>query len=402
MDDAWVPDTSGAALEDRGLFPDLEAFAYLNHAAISPPSTEVRRAVQAVLDTYARRGVGAFGAWRAQRERLRARLAGLVGAAPEDLALVSSTTRSVVDVALCFPWVPGDRVLCLRGEFPTNVTPWQRAAETFDLELTFLDVADFATDEGLAKLDAELDRGLRLVAVSAVEFQTGLRMPVEAIAARCRDAGAQVFVDAIQAVGVVPVDVARWGVDYLGCGSHKWLMGLEGAGFLYVKPGRAEALVPRVAGWLSHEDPLTFLFEGPGHLRYDRPIRPEPTFLESGAMNGAGFAALEASVAQIEALGTEAIFAHVQRYHDALEPALRDRGFASERSEDPSRRSGILALRPPDGVDLGALVRALGERGVACTMPDGRLRFAPHWPNALAEVPRVIEALDGALAEARA
>jgi selenocysteine lyase/cysteine desulfurase len=399
--DRWEPDPARARLGDRSLFPDLEAFAYLNHAAISPPSTEVRRAVDTLLADYARRGVAAFGGWRDQRERLRARLARLIGASPDDLAFVSSTTRSVVDVALCFPWKPSDRVLCLRGEFPTNVTPWQRAAETFDLELVFLDASDFATDAGLAKLDAELERGLTLVAVSAVQFQTGLRMPVEAIARRCRAAGAQVFVDAIQAVGAVPVDVRAWGVDYLGCGSHKWLMGLEGAGFVYVRPERAPELVPRVAGWLSHEEPLSFLFEGEGNLRYDRPIRADPTFLESGAINGAGFAALEASVALIEGIGADAIFAHVSRYHDALEPALVERGFDSERSPDPSRRSGILALRPPRDVDLPALWRALNGRGVACTIPDGRLRFAPHWPNALDEVPGVIEALDESLAEVR-
>ena len=79
----------------------------------------------------------------------------------------------------------------------------------------------------------------------------------------------------------------------------------------------------------------------------------------------------------------------------ALEPALVSRGFASERH--PTQRSGILSVRPPPEVDLGGLWRGLGEHGVACSIPDGRLRFAPHWPNALDEVPRVIEALDRCL-----
>lgn len=397
----WQPDPGGARLGDRMLFPDLDAIAYLNHGAISPPSVEVRRAVNALLETYARRGVEAFGVWRAQRERLRGRLARLVGGQPEDVALVPSTTQSVVNVAMCFPWRAGDRVICLRGEFPTNVTPWQRAAETFGLELVFLEVEDFRTEEGLAKLDAELSRGVRLVAVSAVQFQTGLRMPVEAIAARARARGAEVFVDAIQACGVVPVDVEAWGVDYLGCGSHKWLMGLEGAGFLWVKKERQAALVPRLAGWLSHEEPLSFLFEGEGHLRYDRPIRPEPTFLEGGAINGAGFAALEASVALIERIGVPHVFAHVQGYHDALEPGLRERGFESERGAE-GQRSGILSVRPPEGVDVIALAAHLNARRVAVTTPDGRLRFAPHWPNDVAEVPEVLDALDDAISEMRA
>lgn len=399
--DRWVPAPAAARLGDRSLFPDLRAFAYLNHAAVSPPSTEVRRAVDVILADYAAYGVGAFGRWREQRERLRCRIASLIGAAGDEIAFVPSTTRSIVDIALCFPWQAGDRVLCMRGEFPTNVTPWQRASETFDLDLVFVDADDFATDRGFEALDAELERGLALVAVSAVQFQTGLRMPVEEIARRCHAAGAQVFVDGIQAVGMLPVDVTAWGIDYLGCGSHKWLMGLEGAGFVYIRAERAAQLVPRVAGWLSHEEPLSFLFEGPGHLRYDRPIRAEATLLESGAINAVGFAALEASLALIEGLGPDAIFAHVSRYHDLLEPGLVERGFVSARHPERARRSGILALRPPPNVSLPRLWRALGARGVECTMPDGWLRFAPHWPNAHDEVPRVLEALDASLAEAR-
>ena len=393
----WEPDVSLARLADRALFPELEAFAYLNHAAVSPASSEVQRAVATIASDVARRGMGSIHRWRAQRERLRGRLAKLIGAEPSDLAFVASTTQSVIDVAWCFPWVRGDRVLCLRGEFPTNVTPWQRAAETFGLELVFLDADAFGTQDGLDQLERELRVGLRLVAVSAVEFQTGLAMPIAAIVERAHAAGAQVFVDAIQACGVVPIDVRESGVDYLGCGSHKWLMGLEGAGFLYVKEERQRELVPRLAGWLSHEDPVRFLFEGAGHLRYDRPIRTDPAFLEAGALNGIGFVALAAALAPIEAIGVAAIFEHVQRYHEALEPALVERGFQSERSPDPARRSGSLCVRPPAGVELSRLMAALGERGVACTTPDGRVRFSPHWPNDLAEVPRVIEALDAAL-----
>lgn len=390
----WTPDTSRVRIGTRSLFGDLEPFAYLNHAAISPPSAEVRRAVEAVLEDYATiGGVPAFVGWRDQRERLRERLARLIGAKPAELALMPSTTRAVVDAALSLPWKPGDRIVCLRGEFPTNVTPWQQAARTFDLEVVMLDVGDFRTDAGLERLDAELAKGARLVAVSAVQFQTGLRMPLAEMAAAAHAAGAELFVDAIQAIGVVPFDVRALDVDYVACGSHKWLMGTEGAGFLFVREGRQ--LVPRTAGWLSHEDALRFLFEGPGHLRYDRPLKSDPTLFESGAINALGFAALEASVAAIESIGVEGIFEHVQRYHDALEPALIDRGFTSERHA--TLRSGILSAVPPEGTDLSQLVKSLGALGVAVSQPDGRLRFAPHWPNALSEVPRVVRALDTCL-----
>lgn len=384
------------ALGDRSAFPDLAPFAYLNHCGVSPPSTWVREAVAASLTDYASHGAGAFPRHIAQRDRLRARLAALIGAAPADIGLSPGTSAGLMDVALCLPWRANDRILCFQGEFPANVTPWQRAAATFDLRLDLLPLEGFADGSGLglARVEDELRRGARLVAVSAVQFQTGIRMPIEALGELCRRYDAELAVDAIQALGVVPMEHLAPHVDYVVSGGHKWMMGLEGAGFVYAHPARAPALRPVVAGWLSHEDPIRFLFEGAGHLRYDRPIRARADRVEIGVSNAVGCVALEAALGPIAALGVPDIFAHVQRYHDALEAGLLERGYTSYRAEDPSARSGILSVRPRPGQVLAPLQSALAARGIAMSTPDGVLRFGPHWPNALDEVPRVLAALD--------
>ena len=391
--------TFTAKLGDRDLFPDL-ASVYFNHASISPPSLAVRRAVMGVLDDYAAHGAGSFGKWSAQRGRLRDKLARLVGARAEDVALMPNTTRGVSDVALCFPWSRGDRVILFEGEFPANVTPWLRAAEAFGLQIAWIPVADFLASEeqGLASLTRELAQGARLVAVSAVEFQNGLRMPIAAMARMAHAAGAELFVDAVQACGVVPIDVVADDIDYLASGSHKWLMGPEGCGFLYVSPKRIEALRPNVAGWLSHEDPIGFLVRGPGLLRYDRPIRRRADLFEGGNVNTAGLAGLEAAVDLIQQIGPNAIFAHVNVILDALEPELVDRGFVSLRSADPRQRSGALSARPPAGISVIDLARELSARGVSCSTPDGLLRFSPHWPNSVDQVREVVACLDASLA----
>ncbi len=374
----------------------------MNHGAISPPSLAVRRAVMGALDDYARRGAAAVGRWLTQRASLRSKLGALIGARGEDVALMPNTTRGVVDIALCLPWRRGDRVVLFDGEFPANVTPWQRVAELFGLTIAWVPVAAFREREelGLALLDEELGRGARLVAVSAVEFQTGLRMPIEAIAARCHAAGAEIFVDAVQAVGAVPIDAVASGIDYLAAGSHKWLMGPEGCGMLYVRPDRAEALVPNVAGWLSHEDPVAFLVRGPGLLRYDRPIPKRATIFEGGNMSTAGFAGLEASVDLLTSLGVPAIHAHVNHILDALEEGLVARGFTSLRARAPAQRSCTLSVAPPNDVSAVDLHRRLGARGVACSIPDGLLRFTPHWPNDVGLVARVLSAVDESLRQA--
>lgn len=394
------PASPAPAFGSRALFPDLGARVYLNHAGLSPAALPVRAAVTAVLDDLAARGAGAFLDWMAQRERLRSRLGALVGAPTEAIALTGGTSRGLLDVSSCIEWRGGDRIIGFAGEFPANVTPWQRAARARGLHLDLLPLEGFAdgSGDGLSRVEAALRQGdVALVAVSAVQFQTGLRMPLAALGALCRRFDALLCVDAIQAAGAVPLDMAAESVDILATGTHKWLMGLDGFGFAAIGPRAMARMQPRVAGWLSHEDPVRFLFEGPGELRYDRPIRRRADFLEVGAWPTVGFAALEAAVDMLESLGVGAIHAHIQSWHDALEPGLLARGFESMRAAGPAGRSGLLCVRPPPHLPHGALHQGLEARGIACANPDAHLRFSPHWPNHGGEVPAVLDALDATI-----
>ncbi len=149
-----------ARLGSRELFPDLEARAYLNHAAMSPLSVAVRDAMARFVDDHARKGLGALFTWFDQRRRLREKLASFIGADASEVAFVTSTTEGIVDIALFFPSERGERVIVLEGEFPTNVTPWQQAARRHELELVMLSAAEFREDEdrALEKLEKELER----------------------------------------------------------------------------------------------------------------------------------------------------------------------------------------------------------------------------------------------------
>ena len=385
-----------AILGDRTLFPDLRSRAYLSHAAISPVSVPVRAAVVRALADYASQGMGAYTAYASQRKRLKVKLESLIGAEPGSIAFVPNTTSGVSDIALCFPYEPGDRVVVFDGEFPANVTPWQRAGELFQLKLLFLPAREYLDrqDDALVRLEKILQAERpRLVCVSAVQFQTGYRMPLEEIGRRCRVFDAELFVDGIQACGAVPLDVRAQCIDYMSVGSHKWLMGVEGAGFVYVAPGKMRNLRLHVAGWLSHERAAEFLFAGPGHLCYDRPLRASVDAFEGATQNLLGLVALEAGLDLIQKLGVENIWVHANRYLDILEAGLLDRGFVSYRASDPRARSCILGVAQP-GADCVRLHRGLVARDIACSVPDGILRFAPHWPNSADEVSEVLGALD--------
>ncbi|MEA5445955.1 aminotransferase class V-fold PLP-dependent enzyme [Gammaproteobacteria bacterium AB-CW1] len=390
---------SRAALGNRALFPELRFDVYANHGSVSPLSEPVQAAVNEVLSAQAREGMGIFPAEVERRERVREQFASLIGATGEDIGLVANTSAGVLAIAHSLPWRRGDRVLVFRGEFPTNVTPWQQAARRLGLELVWMDAEDFRLDRvaAMEQFEQHLAEGIRLVAVSAVQFTTGQLMPLEEMGESCRRHGSELFVDAIQALGIVPLDVKRMGIDYLACGSHKWLMGPEGVGFVYIAPQRTDQLEPNLAAWISHEDAFEFLTGAAETLRYDRPIRRGARMLESGTFNNLGCAGLEASIGLIQSLGVTHIFEHVQAWHDGLEPALQARGFESARMTDPAGRSGILSLQPPDNRAAAEWAGELGERGISCASPAGWLRFTPHWPNPATETERVIRAVDSIL-----
>ena len=385
-----------------GWFEDLRPFAYLNHAAVSPHSAPLRVAVNAGMGAYAAEGIGGFGATLARRNALRGRLAGLVGGGADEVAFVPNTTAGVITIAQSIRWRPGDRVVLFHGEFPANTTPWQLAAKQYDLALAWgpLDAFERSLDEGLSALEHELTRGVRLVAVSAVQFRSGLAMPLRAMAERCHAHGAELFVDGIQALGGTPLHVDM-GFDYLAAGGHKWLMGVEGAGLLYVRRERMATLEPRLAGWLGHEHAFDFLTRGPGHLHYDAPLRTDAEVFEPGTLNLLGYEALGAGIIPAEVLGVAAIHGHVNAYLDELEAGLVGLGFRSLRSAARSGRSTILSLLPPSGVDPIRLHAALGARSVVCGLPDGVLRFSPHFYNHAREIPGVLDAARAALADCR-
>jgi len=386
------------------LFPDLKSRVYWAFAAIAPLAMPVRVAVDGWLARLACEGAPAFAAGLEARERLRAELAGLLGGEPSSYGLLHGTTAGFVALAQSLRWRPGDRIALFDDEFPANTVPWREAAHSHRLGIDVIALAPFATapERGLANLEASLRRGgTRLVAVSAVEFQTGLALPLREIGEVCHRYGALLVVDAIQAAGIIPLDLPALGVDLAIGGAHKWLLGTDGAGWIYVAPSVRDQIGTAMAGWLSFAGGPRFLFE-PGRLHDKREYAPAPQIFEGGSTSTAAAIALLEGVKLCRAATPAAGFAHVQALHDRVEPQLLALGFESERTHFAAGRSGTLAARPPRGMSLGALQGALARRGVVITIPDGRLRLAPHFMSTVAEAEVLVGALAGAAAEVRA
>jgi selenocysteine lyase/cysteine desulfurase len=167
-------------------------------------------------------------------------------------------------------------------------------------------------------------------------------------------------------------------------------MGVEGTACTYIRQERIPLLKKRLVSWLSHQDGLSFLFEGSGLLRYDRPIKTNASMLEGGVTNAIGFSGLDSALNILLSIGIENIYQHIQDYINPLEEQLKAIGFESLRVQDA--QSSILSLLPPKGKRVMELVPQYSQRGICLTGPDGVLRIAPHWCNNIDEQDKFLTA----------
>lgn len=388
------------------LFPQLKYKAYLAHAAISPLSRVGGDAIEEYIRSMSRHGSAAFPTWLAQRERLRSSLAALLRVQSSRVGLSAGCTHAISDVALALPWRSGSTLVSYEGEFPANIIPYQQAAAMNGAAVELLSLPPANSPSANEQILDELERvfkdpskNVAHFAVSAVQFQTGLHMPLREMGQLCERYGITFLVDGIQAAGVVDLDLDVLGVDAFFCGAHKWLLGVEGAGFSVLSERLAARLQPKTAGWLSSEGATDFLFQGAGLLRYDQPFVPAPRVFEGSTQNAIGFVALESGVGIVSSLGPKAIFDHVQGLFDRIEPQLVERGFRSLRAPDAALRSCILSFLPPAGLAVARLFSGLDERGIRVSIPDGVLRLAPHFHNSKEQMDLVVDAVDELLRE---
>jgi selenocysteine lyase/cysteine desulfurase len=229
-----------------------------------------------------------------------------------------------------------------------------------------------ATDErgDLDKIASACDARTRVLSVSWVGYATGWRNDLAAIADIAHRAGAKLFVDAIQGLGVIPLDVAEIPVDFLAADGHKWLLGPEGAGILYVRREHLDWLRPLGLGWNSVAHAGEF-------ADTTLNLKPNAGRYEGGTYNMVGIAGLAAALEFLADYETEAIAGRILEVTDVLIEQLQQIGAAFASDLDPAHRSGILAFTLPD-IDPQHIKRKLWEQGVVINCRHGRVRVSPH------------------------
>jgi selenocysteine lyase/cysteine desulfurase len=366
-------------------FPVIHHCAYLNHAGIGPLSRRAGARMAALADTVSRTGDRLWLERNAEAERVRGLAARLLGARePREVVFVENTSTGLSFIAEGIDWQPGDNVVGADLEFPSNVYPWMQLVGR---GVEYRTVPERGGRIDLDELLSRVDERTRVLALSSVQYASGFRSDLAWLGAACRERGVLFVVDAIQSLGALAHDVERENVDVLAAAAHKWLLGPEGIGLLYVSDRVIDRLRPLRAGWRSMRDQINWtdfaIDWNEGAKRF-----------ESGTLNVYGIAALGGSLEILLEAGTETVEHKVLALAERAARGLADLGFTIVSSRAPGETSGIVAathLR----LDPSETVRRLNERDVIVAARAGRLRISPHFYNTEEEIDRCLDELAG-------
>ncbi|MEM6691331.1 MAG: aminotransferase class V-fold PLP-dependent enzyme [Planctomycetota bacterium] len=360
----------------RQFMPVAERFAYFDHAAVGPLSAPACSAIQKYASQAMHLGDTVWPTWNRNLDRVRHLAAELAGCEEREIAIVANTTSGIGVVAEGFPWKEGDNVVIPSGEFPSNLFPWKRL-EVDEPNRPAVEVRVVPRQGDRVNvgdlLDA-CDQRTRLIATSWVGYASGFRIDVDSLVAQAHQRGILVFIDAIQGLGVMPLDLGKTPVDFLAADGHKWLLGPEGAGILFVRQKHIDLLRPPALGWASvkashnYSDPVMELKDDAGRF-------------ESGSANMPGIAALAASLEMFAAVGrnygADSVSRRILDLCEQLDDRLKSLGAKTRRDASQMHQSGIVSFEIP-GKDP-AKVREEGLRqDVVLSVRDGSIRAAVH------------------------
>lgn len=354
----------------REHFPVLADTVFLGSCSQGALSTELDTALAEFRYTMRAQGVP-WGEWMRQVELARTGFARLIGADPEEIAVVPNASVGAYQAASTRDWSARPMIVTTDMEFPSVAQVWgaQRARGA---RVHMVSEHDGLVDAGdyLAAVDATGER-TGLVSVPLVSYRNGLRLPVGEIADRAHAVGARVFVDAYQAAGVLPVDVTDLGCDFLVAGALKYLLGLPGIAFLYVRSGVGDDVEAQLTGWFGRTDPFAF---DPRVVDYP----PRASRYETGTPSIPAAYGANAGLSLIEGLDPQRVEEHIRSLVDELSERLVEAGERLWSPADPARRGPMVALVDDEPERLAGW---LADRRIV-TSPRGTvLRLSLHYYN---------------------
>lgn len=377
-----MSDASAAVSEGRHLqFPALEELCYLNTASIGL----MPLAAQFASEQFGRQ-LGLYGTtWFDEPTEVgvldaaRHAAAAMLNAAAEHVAITTSMTEGMSQIAWSLRPPKAGNVVSVDLEFPSVPYPWMRVARETGAEVRLVPASEYPGELSLEAIAELVDDSTEVVVVSHVQYSTGYRFDLADLADLAERHGAWLIVDATQSMGAVPLDVSDGRIDALLCAGYKWLCGPFGAAVCYVGPRLLERLDPPFVGWKSAQEPFAM---DASRLRLARsPVKR----LEYSTMAYGAGVALANSIDYVASVGVEAIHQHNLRLGAALHEGLEELGAEMISPRDDSHRTGIVTARFP-GLNGEEVAGWLNRSGVVVSPRFGSTRLSAQFYNANEDV----------------
>jgi cysteine desulfurase / selenocysteine lyase len=370
-------------------FPITRNCIYLNHAANGPLPSPVVRSLHAYIDDTSNFGNVHFARWAEHTRGAHRRMANMIRVRPEQVAMTASTGDGLMMIVGGLDWQPGDMIVSAECEFPSNVYPWLNLKEQgVKVHMVKMRENRIAVEDVLSSITERA----RLVSLSLVEFSTGYRNDIATIARHCHEHNIICGIDAMQALGALDIDAQALGVDYLAAASHKWLLGPQTTGILYVADDLQAQLKTTRRGWFSVETPFEF-------FNYEQPLKTGMARFEHSTPNSLPIIALDAALGIFECIdgGMTAVEERILGLTSHAIAGLERLGYPIWSPQGDGERSGIVCFTShPEREDISPqqLVEELASRQIHVAARGDVVRISPHFYNTLEEIDLLLNALE--------
>ncbi len=366
----------------RNNFPYLSnEIIYFNHASSGPISSMVLNRLTDLLKEKSENNIDDYTSFLKVVEETKKILAEMINCNADRIAFVDNTSNGINILAQSIDWKKGDRILLNNIEFPANVYPFLNL-KRFGVEVEFA-----KSENGIVTADQiiqSIKPETKLVSISYVQFLSGYKADLEKIGNHCRDNNIAFCVDGIQGVGAVQIDVRKCKIDFLSCGTQKWLLGMQGLAFIYVDEDLQKKMIPANIGWLSVENAWNL-------LDYKLDLKTSANVFQGGTLNTFGIFAFNTSLKLFKDFGIDKVESEVLSNTKYFITKLKSIGLNCILSNcKDAELAGIVTIKPEN---FAKVFEELSKRKIICSLREGFIRFAPHFYNTSQEIDIVVDEL---------
>jgi len=366
----------------RSYFPYLKkGIIYFNHASTSPISIKTKVRIDEFIRERSDNASDDYWAFKAVADETKSMIGEMINCNGDRIAFLDNTTNGIIWLAQGIDWQQGDRIILNDVEFPANVYPFLQLKEK-GIEVYFIKSKNgiVAAEEVINAIKPET----KLISISFVQFLSGYRVDLEKIGKVCKEKGIIFSVDSIQGLGAVRLDVEKCNIDFLANGTQKWLLGLQGLAFIYVRKELQEKMKSAPVGWLAVKDAWNL-------LNFDLTTKESAERFQPGTLNNLGIYAFNSSMKLIKEFKFDEIEKQVLHNSRYFIDKLAEIGYVSPLLSLPDENlSGIVSFRSENAQWIFDHLR---RENIICSSREGYIRFAPHFYNTEQEINRVIDVL---------